>query len=888
MSGSPNPYGHQNGTSAGPRTFRRQGSSYGPGHVHNMAVMVAPQKIDYSVTKGGLRSWAVLVVFVLLCSAMLAIFSEIEDGEDNDYVAHYVEEAEPDTIVPDTEDETDEVTPAPPDIEDAEEEEEDEEQQLFSSLLQKAKDRWLGKSKKKDVKKEKDDNEEDDEDGQPVDEEKLLRNQQRNQRKRDLRRRNRRQQESDEDDDDSEEQKPEEVKEDSEEESEEAESEQKKDSDEDDDDDDEEEEEELKKRVVPEKKNIVKEDSEEDENDDDDDDDDKNEKEEEKEPEEPEPLPRHVIKRQQKQAEIMKKEREEALKKAQEDDDDDDDDEEEDEVAMCVQKVKKDKKKKETDDDDDDEDDDEEVLVMPRTHREVRRSGKSWRQSLQAKRMAEDSKNPRKSLLKGKKRKVYPKLEQSDDVEDGDDDSREDDDNDDDDVEEEVDKVDVREVAATRKKTNNYNRKAVTNRHDYKHRSKLDLADYLVEKHDFNSAIQYYTEVIKDYKDSPRAHFGLGKILQIKAEEEETDDNMDKAINEFQKVLDEYDTPDELFKEAAENLVECARYRGNLHKVMTVQRELIDRFPEEIEIQTDFGITFLMMGRPDDARNIFTSILETDPQNSVAQAYYGYLLKVYDLDYEKGIFYMRRGLKSQDKPILDAKFYFHLGDGLQRLGRAQEALRVYEEAVELGLFPSVYQRSTYNLDGLTARPWWTLTQTLCGKHLKNLERQWTVMREEALRAWKDDEDRFKPEDAHLTEGHHKSLYLRQEGTFDERNCRLVPTTCKLLKEFAEESKCDKGDIRINVLEPGSRVWPRCGPTNFVLEAQLGLVSPSEARIRVAKEVRGWRTGKFLIFDESFEHEIWFDGAATHTNRIVLAIELWHPEVPSTMKADSVL
>lgn len=109
------------------------------------------------------------------------------------------------------------------------------------------------------------------------------------------------------------------------------------------------------------------------------------------------------------------------------------------------------------------------------------------------------------------------------------------------------------------------------------------------------------------------------------------------------------------FRESAENLIECARFRGNLHKVMTVQRELIDRFPDDLSIQNDFGVTFLMMGRPDDARNVFTSILDSDASNSVAQAYYGYLLKVYDHDYEKGVFYMRRGLKAQDEPILDAK-----------------------------------------------------------------------------------------------------------------------------------------------------------------------------------------------------------------------------------------
>jgi len=45
-----------------------------------MAVMVAPSRVDYSVNKGGLRSWAVIIVFVLLCSAILNIFSEEGEG----------------------------------------------------------------------------------------------------------------------------------------------------------------------------------------------------------------------------------------------------------------------------------------------------------------------------------------------------------------------------------------------------------------------------------------------------------------------------------------------------------------------------------------------------------------------------------------------------------------------------------------------------------------------------------------------------------------------------------------------------------------------------------------------------------------------------------------
>lgn len=76
-----------------------------------------------------------------------------------------------------------------------------------------------------------------------------------------------------------------------------------------------------------------------------------------------------------------------------------------------------------------------------------------------------------------------------------------------------------------------------------------------------------------------------------------------------------------------------------------------------------------MMGRPEDARTVFTTVikhslveqhnsiqvLEIDPQNPVAQAYFGYLLKVHDQDFEKGVHFMRKGLRDREEPIQDPK-----------------------------------------------------------------------------------------------------------------------------------------------------------------------------------------------------------------------------------------
>ena len=78
-----------------------------------------------------------------------------------------------------------------------------------------------------------------------------------------------------------------------------------------------------------------------------------------------------------------------------------------------------------------------------------------------------------------------------------------------------------------------------------------------------------------------------------------------------------------------------------------------------------------------------------------------------------------------------------------------------------------------------------------------------------------------------------------------------------------------------------------GPTNYELEAELGIQTSSEARIRVGQETRGWKPGKFLVYDPSFETEIWFDGATHNALRIVLSINLWHPGVPRTFRTQTI-
>ena len=103
--------------------------------------------------------------------------------------------------------------------------------------------------------------------------------------------------------------------------------------------------------------------------------------------------------------------------------------------------------------------------------------------------------------------------------------------------------------------------------------------------------------------------------------------------------------------------------------------------------------------------------------------------------------------------------------------------------------------------------------------------------------------------------------------------RRAPLTCKLLRDICPQAVtlCEKGagEVIFSMLKPGSHIRPHCAPTNHRLTCHLGLSVPGDqegqrCEIRVGKEWRGWSRGKALLFDDSFEHEVWNDDAEQAT------------------------
>jgi aspartyl/asparaginyl beta-hydroxylase (cupin superfamily) len=60
-----------------------------------------------------------------------------------------------------------------------------------------------------------------------------------------------------------------------------------------------------------------------------------------------------------------------------------------------------------------------------------------------------------------------------------------------------------------------------------------------------------------------------------------------------------------------------------------------------------------------------------------------------------------------------------------------------------------------------------------------------------------------------------------------------------------------------------------------VRAHLGIDIPPACGIRVGGVTATWQTGKCIVFDDSFPHEVWNDG---ERDRIVLVVDLWHPDL----------
>ncbi|KAI4539761.1 hypothetical protein R6Z07F_009569 [Ovis aries] len=413
------------------------------------------------------------------------------------------------------------------------------------------------------------------------------------------------------------------------------------------------------------------------------------------------------------------------------------------------------------------------------------------------------------------------------------------------------------------------------NKFDKTIKAELDAAEKLRKRGKIEEAVNAFEELVRKYPQSPGARYGKAQCEDDLAEKRRSNEILRRAIETYQEAASLPDAPTDLVKLSLKRRSDRQQFLGHMRGSLLTLQKLVQLFPDDTSLKNDLGVGYLLIGDNDSAKKVYEEVLSVTPNDGFAKVHYGFILKAQNKIAES-IPYLKEGIESGDPGTDDGRFYFHLGDAMQRVGN-KEAYRWYELGHQRGHFASVWQRSLYNVQGLKAQPWWTPKETGYTELVKSLERNWKLIRDEGLAAMDKTQGLFLPEDENLREkGDWSQFTLWQQGRKNENACKGAPKTCSLLDKFPETTGCRRGQIKYSIMHPGTHVWPHTGPTNCRLRMHLGLVIPKEGcKIRCANETRMWEEGKVLIFDDSFEHEVWQDAASF---RLIFIVDVWHPEL----------
>ena len=196
---------------------------------------------------------------------------------------------------------------------------------------------------------------------------------------------------------------------------------------------------------------------------------------------------------------------------------------------------------------------------------------------------------------------------------------------------------------------------------------------------------------------------------------------------------------------------------------------------------------------------------------------------------------------------------------IQRLGvRFQAVLESRIAAASIHGDPHIYQTSLF--------PW-----------TAELENGWPMIRAELdkVMVFRDRmpsfQDILKEVGAIQKDNQWKTYFLAGIGMDCSENAQRCPETMRLLGKIPGMSTAF-----FSILSPGKHIPAHRGAWNGVLRLHLGLMVPEpreSCRIRIGNDFYSWTEGRTLVFDDTFNHEVWND---TDGYRVVLFVDFARP------------
>ena len=196
---------------------------------------------------------------------------------------------------------------------------------------------------------------------------------------------------------------------------------------------------------------------------------------------------------------------------------------------------------------------------------------------------------------------------------------------------------------------------------------------------------------------------------------------------------------------------------------------------------------------------------------------------------------------------------------------------IYHKIIEKKL-PNFSNPSIWNLKKLNSKPWFE-----SDKWSRYLEENCKVIKDEFFSS--DYKTTEHPGNQMLAEnGKWSSITLIGAQGKNEDFKNSFSKTFDLLKKMPINETY--GFVAFSKLSPGTHIKPHTGSSNLRLRYHLGIdvPEPDMVKIRVGDQTRPWLEDKCIIFDDSYEHEVFHKGKK---DRIVFIVDLWHPQIKNS-------
>ncbi len=223
---------------------------------------------------------------------------------------------------------------------------------------------------------------------------------------------------------------------------------------------------------------------------------------------------------------------------------------------------------------------------------------------------------------------------------------------------------------------------------------------------------------------------------------------------------------------------------------------------------------------------------------------------------------------------------YWLGLGLEESGDIPAAKRLYEKAVEQGLWNIPEQRPMPYFQFLPSGGPFP-PKSDYAEVVKILEDNYQMIKEELILQKRFPGQMYAQSETVVYDG--KWIYGRfyEKGVWFEDYINLFPKTVKVIQEIQDKFGHDLpvASMRLSTVDQGTTVRPHCGSGNHKVRVQLPLYVPKKCEmfgtffcgIQAGNEKRPYKEGKVVILDDSYVHHVWNRSSEP---RSVLFVDIW--------------